>query len=60
MAKVTLRRETPLIQVIDRPILPLEKVRFGKAKGIIFGGFLAGFLISIWLILRRLYKQLLK
>lgn len=60
MAKVTLRRETPLIQVIDRPILPLEKVRFGKAKGIIFGGFLAGFLILIFLIIKRIYKQLLK
>ncbi|TPG40079.1 Wzz/FepE/Etk N-terminal domain-containing protein [Flavobacterium pectinovorum] len=60
MAKVTLRRETPLIQVIDRPILPLEKVRFGKAKGIILGGFLGGFLIVIFLIIKRIYKQLLK
>lgn len=54
MAKVTLRRETPLIQVIDRPILPLEKVRFGKAKGIIFGGFLAGFLTVLFLTVKRL------
>ncbi len=53
LAKVTLRKETPLIQVIDRPILPLKKDRFGKAKGIVMGGFLAGFLIVLFLIIRR-------
>jgi hypothetical protein len=54
MAKVTLRKETPLIQVIDQPILPLPKQRFGKVKGILIGGILAGFLISFALIIRRL------
>ncbi|KOP39479.1 lipopolysaccharide biosynthesis protein [Flavobacterium sp. WLB] len=56
LAKVTLRRETPLIQVIDKPILPLSKVRFGKAKGIIVGGFLGGFLILIYLLIKKLLK----
>ncbi|MFL9831925.1 Wzz/FepE/Etk N-terminal domain-containing protein [Flavobacterium sp. ST-87] len=58
LAKVTLRKETPLIQVIDRPILPLAKERFGKAKGIVLGGFLAGFLIVFYLIIKRLLKEL--
>ena len=58
MAKVTLRKETPLIQVIDQPILPLKKEKFGKAKGIVMGGFLVGFLIVIFLIIRRVLKQL--
>jgi hypothetical protein len=58
LAKVTLRKETPLIQVIDRPILPLPKERFGKAKGIVMGGFLAGFLMVLGLIVRRLLKQM--
>ena len=58
LAKVTLRKETPLIQVIDQPILPLKKEKFGKAKGIVMGGFLAGFLIVFWLIIRRIIKQL--
>ncbi|WP_291099005.1 MULTISPECIES: hypothetical protein [unclassified Flavobacterium] len=58
MAKVTLRKETPLIQIIDRPILPLAKERFGKAKGILLGGFLAGFLVVLGLIVRRLLKEL--
>ena len=59
LAKVTLRKETPLIQIIDRPILPLEKVRFGKAKGILMGGILAGFVVVIGLIVRRIFKQII-
>ena len=43
MAKVSLRKETPLIQVIDKPILPLKKEKVGKLKSLILGGFLAGF-----------------
>lgn len=58
LAKVTLRKETPLIQVIDRPILPLKKERFGKARGLVMGGFLAGFLTLLFLIVRRLLKEL--
>jgi uncharacterized protein involved in exopolysaccharide biosynthesis len=60
LAKVTLRKETPLIQVIDRPIFPLPKEKFGKAKGIIVGGFLAGFLIVLVLIVRRLIKNIVE
>jgi hypothetical protein len=58
LAKVTVRKETPLIQVIDRPILPLPKERFGKAKGLMMGGFLTGFLMVLGLIVRRLLKEL--
>lgn len=58
LAKVTLRKETPLIQIIDKPILPLKKDKFGKAKGIIIGGFICGFLFVIFLIIRRLFKIL--
>ena len=58
LAKVTLRKETPLIQVIDQPILPLKKEKFGKAKGIVLGGFLAGVLIVLILIIKRFLKHL--
>jgi uncharacterized protein involved in exopolysaccharide biosynthesis len=58
LAKVTLRKETPLIQVIDRPILPLPKERFGKAKGIVLGGILAGFLVILALIIKRILNNL--
>lgn len=56
LAKVTLRKETPLIQVIDRPILPLHKERFGKIKGIFLGGFLGGFFAVFFLIFKRIFK----
>lgn len=58
LAKVTLRKETPLIQVIDRPILPLKKERLGKVKGLIVGGFLSGFLTVLFLIVRRFLRDL--
>ena len=58
LAKVTLRKETPLIQIIDKPILPLAKERFGKAKGILMGGILAGFLVVMGLIVRRIFKEI--
>lgn len=53
LAKVTLRKETPLIQVIDRPILPLPKEKFGKAKGVLLGGLVGIFLVIILLVSRR-------
>ena len=30
LAKVSLRKETPLIQIIDKPILPLQKIKMSK------------------------------
>jgi hypothetical protein len=57
LAKITLRKETPLIQLIDRPILPLQKEKFGKLKSIILGGFLAGLLYVLYLIFGRLYNK---
>lgn len=60
MAKVTLLRETPLIQVIDKPILPLKKEKVGKLMSMIRGGVISGFLIVLILTLQRLYKRILK
>ncbi|WP_339657194.1 Wzz/FepE/Etk N-terminal domain-containing protein [Flavobacterium frigidarium] len=60
LAKVTLRKETPLIQIIDEPILPLDKQSFGKAKGLLIGGFLSGVFIVLVLIVRRLLKLIIK
>lgn len=37
LAKITVRKETPLIQIIDEPMLPLKKVRTGKFfSGLLF------------------------
>ena len=58
MAKVSLRKETPLIQVIDKPILPLKKEKVGKLKSLILGGFLAVFLTGLVLFFVSMYKKL--
>lgn len=57
LAKVTLRKETPLIQVIDRPIMPLPNERFGKIKGIVLGGFLFGFLAVLGLAAKKIISE---
>ena len=59
LAKVTLRKETPLIQIIDKPILPLPKEKFGKSKGILLGGFLSGFLAVMFLLIRKIFKNII-
>jgi hypothetical protein len=58
MSKVSLRKETPLVQLIDRPILPLEKEKVGRLKSLILGGFLAGFLTILYLVFGQLYKKM--
>ena len=58
LAKITLRKETPLIQLIDRPILPLQEEKFGFLS-IFFGGFLAGFLYIFYLLFGYLYKKII-
>ncbi len=58
LSKVSLRKETPLVQIIDRPILPLQKEKIGRIKSFVLGGFLAGFLGILYLVFGRLYKKL--
>jgi uncharacterized protein involved in exopolysaccharide biosynthesis len=58
LSKVSLRKETPLVQLIDRPILPLEKDKVGRLKSLILGGFLAGFLTVLYLVFGKLYRKM--
>jgi uncharacterized protein involved in exopolysaccharide biosynthesis len=57
LSKVSLRKETPLVQLIDRPILPLENDKPSKVKFLFFGGFLANFLTILYLVFSKLYKK---
>lgn len=56
VAKVSLRKETPLIQIIDGPVLPLEKERFGRLKGLILGGLIGG-LLSVFILAFRKFRK---
>jgi uncharacterized protein involved in exopolysaccharide biosynthesis len=58
LSKVSLRKETPLVQLIDRPILPLEKDKVGRLKSLALGGFLAGFLTLLYLVFGQLYRKM--
>lgn len=60
LAKVTLRKETPLIQIIDRPILPLAKKGFSKVRGLVLGGVLSGFFAVLFLVFRRIIRYLVQ
>ncbi len=59
IAKITLLRETPLIQIIDKPTMPLEKIGIGKGLTSILFAFIGFFLIVIYLIIMLWVKSLL-
>ena len=60
LAKVNHRNKTPLIQIIDKPTLPLENSRLRFFECIVYGLF-GGFVISIiYFSLIRFYQSLIK
>lgn len=59
LAKVTLRKETPLIQIIDKPILPLNKEKFGLIKGILIGSVIGCFLALLFLSFKRVLVNIM-
>lgn len=59
MAKIAYVKETPLIQVIDEPVFPLEKIKLSKLKSMFIGGILFGFLGLAILISRKIYQEVI-
>lgn len=59
LAKVSLRNETPLIQIIDQPILPLRKQSFSKIKPTGIGGFFGGLIAIFILVLRKIVQDVM-
>ncbi|MBB2149910.1 lipopolysaccharide biosynthesis protein [Pedobacter gandavensis] len=60
MSKMALLKEKPLIQVLDQPILPLNKERASKIKTALIGGILAGFLVVFVFTMKLIFKNILK
>jgi uncharacterized protein involved in exopolysaccharide biosynthesis len=56
MSKVSLRKETPLIQVIDYPILPLDKERVSKIKSLLIGFLVSVVLVVLFLSIQRVIR----
>ncbi|RVU00932.1 lipopolysaccharide biosynthesis protein [Mucilaginibacter limnophilus] len=58
LAKITLNQDTPLIDFLDMPILPLEEVKLGKITGGILG-FIAGIMLSVaYLTARKIFSMI--
>jgi len=55
--KLDMARETPLVQIIDTPQLPLKKQKLGKIKGTVTGGLFGGILIILYLLVARYIKK---
>lgn len=56
MAKISLRKEAPLIQVIDEPVYPLNKSKLSKILFFIIFSFLASVVTIVYLVMAKIYK----
>jgi hypothetical protein len=56
IAKVNHRNNSPLIQIIDSPRLPLKRTEIRLVKGMVLGGVIAGLMTLFGLYFRRLYQ----
>jgi hypothetical protein len=59
MAKITFRKDKPLIQIIDEPVFPLENDRVGKLIGLVLGGLIGGFLTVLFLLVKKMLSGLM-
>jgi hypothetical protein len=58
MAKISLRNDKPLIQVIDEPVFPLKKESKSKIIYGLIGGFISVFTLLILLIIKDYLKRI--
>jgi hypothetical protein len=56
--KIGLRQDVPLIQIIDKPILPLASDHVKKVKGMLLGFFLGALVMSVILGCVKLFSSL--
>ena len=57
IAKVNHRNNSPLIQIIDSPRLPLDRTEIRLVKGMVFGCAILGLLTLLFVYFRRLYQK---
>jgi uncharacterized protein involved in exopolysaccharide biosynthesis len=53
LAKFNLLRATPLVQVVDTPLLPLKKIKPGRLLAGIIGAFFFAFIGVLYLLMKR-------
>ena len=57
IAKVNHRNNSPLIQIIDSPRLPLDRTEIRLVKGMVLGCAILGLLTLLFVYFRRLYQK---
>jgi hypothetical protein len=60
LSKIALLKETPLIEIIDRPRYPLEMKKMGRLRGGMLFAIVGGLLCCVFLLGRRAYRSLMK
>ncbi len=59
LSKINLRKETPLIQIIDKPILPLDNDKVGKIAGSLLGALICVVITVVFLIVKLFFKNVI-
>jgi len=59
IAKMSLAQQSPIIQIVDAPIYPLEDDKTGKAKSAVAGMLLGAIVACIVLVIRKMYSALM-
>jgi hypothetical protein len=59
LSKTMLNQETPVIEMVDRSSLPLEKTGLKKIIGILAGGLISAFVFVIFLLIRKFMNEIL-
>lgn len=57
LAKISFRQEMPLIQVIDKPVMPLANDKVGKIKGVLIGAILGLFFSILVLVTKKIAQN---
>jgi hypothetical protein len=60
LAKISLSEQTPIIQVVDTPVFPVEKEKNSLARAILLGCILGGALMGGILVLRKVYRIIMQ
>lgn len=59
LSKVTLLNQTPIINIIDKPILPLPIEKFSPVLGALVGALLGGFFSLVYLVFKKIFQDAL-
>lgn len=60
LSKISLHKETPLLQLVDYPKFPLKVEKMGKIKGAVLGAIFSIFIMVGYLFLNVMFKKIMK